>query len=678
MMAVDVELLQIFRDETNERLDRIVTTLLAIESAEAEEDALGSLFRDAHSIKGNAGMVGFDEAQQIAHAMEDVLEQARLSGALAPTLAAPLLDATDVVRKVIEGQTGLADGALDALHGAVATVGEQPLVPPRRAENGASPQPNGASSPPHGPADRRNSSPNGGPEEDVRSMRVGAAKVDRLLDVVGETVLHRRRLDHLVGDQVRQVDEGVDDELGAGDRLLDDLRDAVISMRMLPLSSIAGRFPRAVRDLALAEGKEVRLEMVGTDTQLDRLILDGISENIVHLLRNAISHGIETSQERARAGKPATARVELRAEPRGDLVAVSVADDGGGVPAELLRRGKAQGSLAEVLAEAGLSTAEEVTELAGRGVGLGAVKRHVESLGGSLVASSRPGHTEMTMLLPLTTSLLNVLLLERGGCMFGLPLANVSEVVNATNVLSLGGKRSVDLRGTSVTLVDLADVLGAVAPPANAIPLALVVSASGRQVAVICDRVIREEEAVVKTLGPMLHGVPGYLGATVLPDGRIALILDPSFVCAQPTRERVSMTPPDEYPRGRRVLVVDDEFTVRELQRSILEAAGYEVITARDGREALETLTSPIGVELVVSDIEMPEMNGLELLGAIRGREHGHSLPVIVVTSHGSEEDRQRGADAGADAYIVKGDFEREGLLAAASRLLVAQDDARG
>lgn len=528
-MAVDVDLLQIFRDETHERLDRIVTTLLAIESAQAEADALDSVFRDAHSIKGNAGMVGFEEAQQIAHAMEDVLESARATGALAPALAAPLLNAVDVIRKVIDGETGLVEAALSALRDAVAGVGHASLP---HTDNGTAPWP-------HGPEDRRASSAREGSGEDVRSMRVGAAKVDRLLDVVGETVLHRRRLGHLIGDQVRHGDEAVDDELGAGDRLLDDLRDAVISMRMLPLSTIAGRFPRAVRDLARAEGKEVLLEMVGTDTQLDRLILDGISENIVHLLRNAISHGIETPRERARAGKPATARVELRAEPRADLVAVSVSDDGAGVPDALLRRGAARGSLAEVLAEAGLSTADEVTELAGRGVGLDAVKRHVESLGGSLVADSRPGHTEMTMLLPLTTSLLNLLLLERGGCMFGLPLANVSEVVRATNVLSLGGKRTIELRGSCVALVDLADVLGAVAPPTDAVPLALVVSASGRQVAVICDRVIREEEAVVKTLGPMLHGVPGYLGATVLPDGRIALILDPSFVCAQPTQERV-------------------------------------------------------------------------------------------------------------------------------------------
>ena len=384
----------------------------------------------------------------------------------------------------------------------------------------------------------------------------------------------------------------MDDELGGGDRLLDDLRDAVISMRTLPLGSIAGHLPRAVRDLAHAEGKQVRLEMVGADTQLDRVILDGISENIVHLLRNSISHGIESPDERVRAGKPETARVELRAEPRGDLVAVTVSDDGRGVSEELVRQGEAHGSLAEVLAQAGLSTADGVTELAGRGVGLDAVKRHVESLGGSLVASSRPGHgSEMSMLLPLTTSFVNLLLLERGGQVYGLPLGSVSEVLSVTKELRLGGRRSIDLRGASVALVDLADVVGADVPPPDATPLALVMNASGRQLAVICDRVLGEEEAVVKTLGSLLRGVPGYLGAAVRPDGRIALILDPAFVSAQRTSLSVSLEPSKKERQRRRMLVVDDEFTVRELQRSILEAAGYDVVTARNGREALEALS---------------------------------------------------------------------------------------
>lgn len=571
------------------------------------------------------------------------------------------------MREVLDGATGVAEQAIGALQGASPAV-SQPDVPGQRANGARSRLPEPAA------ADRPSAGSGAVAVEGERSMRVGAAKVDRLLDVVGETVLHRRRLDHLIGDRARQDDQAVDDELGGGDRLLDDLRDAVISMRTLPLSSIAGRLPRAVRDLAHAEGKQVRLEMVGTETQLDRVILDGISENIVHLLRNSISHGIETPDERRRAGKSTTARIELRAEPRGDLVAVTIADDGRGVSEELLSRGKAHGSLAEVLAEAGLSTAVAVTQLAGRGVGLDAVKRHVESLGGSLVATSQPGcGSEMSMLLPLTTSFVNLLLLERGGQVYGLPLGSVTEVLSVTAELSLGGKRSIDLRGASVPLVDLADVLGAVAAPMSATPLALVMSVSGRQIAVVCDRVLGEEESVVKTLGPLLRGVLGYLGAAVRPDGRIALILDPSFVSAQPNRKRVSLSPSKGDRHRHQLLVVDDEFTARELQRSILEAAGYEVLTARNGREALETLAPKSEVKLVVTDIEMPEMTGLELLGAIRGRGQGQSLPVIIVTSHGSEDDRRRGADAGADAYIVKADFDQEGLLAAVGRLLPAQ-----
>lgn len=668
-MEPDADLLQIFRDETHERVDRIVDVLLAVEVDAAPAGAVDSLFRDAHSIKGNAGMMGFEEAQRIAHAMEDVLEESRRGGALAAGVPAALLEATDALRRVVDGEEGLAGEALARLRGAT----EPPV--PVAADGAPLPHPNGG--PTNGmtthvpvPVPAPEVAPPDAPTPGARSLRVDAEKVDRLLDVVGETVLYRRRLDHLVVDDARRDSRAVDDEAGRGGRLLDELQDAVLRLRALPLSSIAGRYPRAVRELARAEGKDVTLELVGTEAHLDRVILDGISETIVHLLRNAISHGVEPPAERGRAGKRATARIELRAEPRGDLVAISVADDGRGVSAELARRGEARGSLAEVLAEAGVSSAEEVTELSGRGVGLDAVKRHVESLGGSLEVESEAGRgTRTTLLLPLTLALLHLVLVERGGQVFGVPLATVTEVMGVTEELVLGRRRSIEVRGASVPLADLGELLGAAASPVHSVLRALVVTSSGRRVALVCDAVLGEQEVMVKSLGPLLAGVPGYLGAAILADGRIALILDPAFVCSAPAVRRAPAGE-DGAPPAPAVLVVDDQFTVRELQRSILEAAGYRVTTARDGDEALRALADRPDVALVVTDIEMPEMDGLELLRTIRARPAGSSLPVVVMTSRGSDEDRARGAEAGADAYIVKAEFDQESLLDTVARLV--------
>jgi two-component system chemotaxis sensor kinase CheA len=625
----DPEILGIFREEAGERLDRIVATLLALESGEAGPEAVDSLFRDAHSIKGSAGMVGMTEVAAIAHTMEDSLEGPRDEGIFPKELTDPLLKATDELRRLVSGQNGSA-------------VPIQPVAP---------------------------AEPVGPPE---RSMRMSAEKVDRLLDAVGETVLHSRRLDHLLANGAHVLgDERLVAELGDGEVLLDALQDSVIQMRTLPLSSITGQFPRAVRDLAATHQKQVELEVIGADTQLDRVILDGISDSIAHLLRNSVAHGIESPEEREAAGKPRCGRIELRAEQRGAMVAVELTDDGRGVAAELTSQVGPGRTLADVLSEAGVSTASKVSDVAGRGVGLDAVKAHVQSLRGEFEVHSEPGRgTVMTMLLPLTLALLRVLLVERGGQVFGVPLASVEEAITVTDTMSLGGRQAIEVRGRSVPLADLAEIVGAAAPALGKDPTALVVASSGRRVAAACDKIVGEQEVVVKSLGPLLASMPGYLGAAINGDGSVALILDPASLAGQVARgaPRAPAAEPDS-PTSK-VLVVDDQFTVRELQRSILEAAGYRVETARDGREALAKMDGEAGIDIVVTDVDMPEMTGIELLRAIRADPERPSLPVVVVSARGSEDDRRLGVDAGADAYIVKKEFDQRTLLDTVERLI--------
>jgi two-component system chemotaxis sensor kinase CheA len=649
---VETEFMEIFRDEARERLDRIVETLLALESGRAPADAVDSLFRDTHTIKGAAGMVGMDEIGELAHAMEDVLATAREAGSFQAELTEPLLRAADALRQHVEGGGAPVGILVDELSAGV----PEPVH--------ATVEPDSGPAIPSTPRTAR------------RSIRVPAEKIDTLLDLVGETVLHRRRLEHALENGAGRAHSLVSDELDVGERLIDGLKDAAVGMRTLPLSSIVGSLPRAVRDLAIETGKEVELVIHGADTELDRVILEGLSELLVHILRNAVAHGIELPEAREGQGKPACGRLELRAEQCGGVVEVVVADDGRGVPEETLAEARRTGSLADVLARPGFSTASEVSGISGRGVGLDAVKKQVESYGGSIEVRSEPRKgTEVLLRLPLALALLEVLLVERAGSVYGLPLASIDEAISVGEVLWLAGRPALELRGISIPIADLAELVGGTAaPPGDRAP-AIVLHASGRRVAVRCDVLLGKDEVVVKALGPLLSSQSTYLGAAILGDGRIALLVDP--VAVVHTADRMSIAPPTlsvPVPASatgtHKVLVVEDSLAVRQLQRSILEAAGYRVATARDGREALEVLGRDETIEIVVTDVDMPELDGFQLTAAIRAHPTYSALPVIVVTSRGDECDRQRGIEAGADAYMVKHGFDQQVLLETVERLV--------
>ena len=649
MTVADTEFLDIFRDEARVRLDRIVETLLALEGGSAADDAVDSLFRDIHTIKGAAGMVGLDEIGALAHVMEDLLANARRQGALAGTLIDPLLRATDALRRHVEGDGEPASELIAELTAAHAPAAEPVVIPAIEV-----------------PA------PSPAPPSESRSIRVPAEKIDTLLDLVGETVLHRRRLEHELGVGRADGHRHVSDELDTGERLLDALKGAAIGMRTLPLSSIVTPLPRAVRDLAAETGKEVELIVEGAETELDRAILEGLPEPLVHLLRNAIAHGIEAPQERERRGKPARGRLELRAEQRGGMVEVTLADDGRGVSEETLAEARRTGSLTEVLTRPGFSTAREVSGISGRGVGLDAVKDHVEAFGGSIEVRSEPGKgTDVILRLPLALALIEVLLVERAGNVFGFPLASVEEALSLGETLALAGRTVIELRGRSIMLADLAELMGAAAEAPAARAPVVVLTASGKRVAAICDALLGKEEVVVKSLGPLLSSLPMDLGAAILGDGRIALLVDPAMLVRASSKQRAAAeVPVAADPSMPNVLVVEDSLTIRELQRSILEAAGYRVQTAGNGREALTLLDRDEPVDLVVSDVEMPEMDGIELTRAIRAHATRSTLPVVIVTTLAADDDRQRGIEAGADAYMVKRQFDQHDLLETVDRLV--------
>jgi two-component system chemotaxis sensor kinase CheA len=688
----DEALTELFRDEATKRLEQMDAALLAIEAGDAGAESIDSLFRHAHTIKGGAGMLGFDDICALAHAAEDVLASVREAGAFAPELAAPLLRATAALRGQLAGTGEPVDGIIDELAASRALVTGDGRRPPRAvaADPGAAPvtgPPAAGQAAAGPPADGLPAAglPDAGlPAEGIpepepsppaslpQTLRVPAGKIDHLLDVTGEIMQDRRRLTHAL-DADQRLSPDVTELLGSGERMLGDLMDTAVAMRTLPLTLITGRLPRVMRDLARAAGKDVGLVITGDDTELDRVILESLSEPLGHLLRNALVHGIESPAERERAGKPARGRLELRAVPRGSLVEIVVADDGRGVSPEVIEKASRHGSLTDLLAGPGYSTAEAVTDLAGRGVGLDAVQTYVRSLGGSLEVRSEPGRgMEVVLLLPVALALVEVLLFERGGAVYGVPLAAVEEVLLVTHTLLLQGRPALELRGRSLPVNDFAALIGAPAPPLADQPSALVIAVGGRRSVVTCDALLGQEEVMVKPLGSVLASVEGYLGAAILGDGRIALLVEPAMLTGRsaPIPGTAAPDATADPVAAPKVLVVEDSFTVRELQRSILEAAGYPVVTARDGRDALGVLGRDAKIALVVTDLEMPELDGIELTRAIRADTALASLPVVIVTSRGSQDDRRRGIEAGADAYMAKPDFDQQVLLATVERLV--------
>jgi len=466
--------------------------------------------------------------------------------------------------------------------------------------------------------------------------------------------------------------------------LTDDLQTDVKRFRMLSFGHLGDGLERVTRDLARSLGKEARLVLIGSDTELDRRAVEEMKDPLVHLLRNALDHGIETPEERQRLNKPSLGSVVVAAAQRGGTVVIEIEDDGAGIEPESIRRAAIERGLiteAEVAAmndrevlrlvfHPGFSTKVDVSEVSGRGVGLDVVARNVERLGGRVDIQSTPGSgTRFVVTLPLTLATTRALLVEAGDAVYAVPLAAVQCVLRAERLTSMGGRLMLEHEGNAIPVAPLATLLDAgVAPaPASAgIGMTFAIVAVGAQrVALMIDRVLGEQEIVVRPLPFPTLRVRHHAGATILGSGRVVPILNAADLVRAVSKSGPTPAParPAEVkPRRRRVLVADDSLTTRTLERYILEAAGYEVVLAGDGAEALALLQEK-GCDALVSDVDMPGLDGIALTLRVRAEPKLRDLPVILVTSLDSALDRERGLQAGADAYVVKSSFDQDQLL---------------
>jgi two-component system, chemotaxis family, sensor kinase CheA len=476
--------------------------------------------------------------------------------------------------------------------------------------------------------------------------------------------------------------------------VIDNLEQEIKRLRMLPLSTITSSFPRMVRDLAKQSRKEAVLITIGGETELDRRILEGIKDPLVHLLRNAVDHGIETPDRRRALGKSRTGEITISAEQYGKEVVIRISDDGAGLDLEAIRHAVSrqgrkdaatmtEAELLEAIFSLGVSTSRMITDISGRGVGLNVVRNNIENLQGRIQVDYKPGSgTSFTLTLPLALTGTRGLLIRSAGQLFVAPITSVERTlsVRPEDIFTLEGRDTIEYNGRPVTLVRLSDLLELPDRPIsdNKRFPAIVMVVAERRMAFLVDELTGEQEVVVKDLGKQLARVAGIAGATVLGNGEVVLILNAadlmklavSFHKSSLLEDFQQETTPDVVRSAKCILVVDDSITTRTLEKNILEAAGYNVKIAMDGYEALAIVRSADRPDLVVTDIVMPRMDGFDLTKNIKEDPQTSSLPVILVTSLDSPEDKERGIEVKADAYIVKSSFDQVNLLETIEQLI--------
>jgi two-component system chemotaxis sensor kinase CheA len=474
-------------------------------------------------------------------------------------------------------------------------------------------------------------------------------------------------------------------------QLVADLEQEVMAARVLPISTVFANLPRAVRELARETGKEIELTIEGETTELDRKMIESLNDPLVHLIRNAVDHGVEPPDEREQAGKPRQGTIYVSAQSVGPYVHVAIRDDGRGMDPKRLREAAVRKGLysseaaalltdqeaMELIFTPGFSTAQIITDISGRGVGMDVVRTNIVELGGQVQLSSQLGAgTTITLVLPMTLVTTRVLLVEVGEHTFALPASGCqgSAWAYTDRVKTVEGRAMLPHEGRLASLLRLADLLdvgGAQPFPSHRRMPAVVVGTAQRPLALIVDRLLDEREVVVKPLGPLLEKQRRYGGAIQLGDGRLILLLNPVALVqvARGLALATTVVKHDAARRHSRLLVADDSFTTRELIRTILQSAGYDVTTAVDGFDALDKLRGGT-YDLVVSDVEMPRVDGFQLTSHIRNDLGLTDLPVIIVTSLASETHRRRGLEVGAQAYIVKSQFNQSNLLETVQQLL--------
>ncbi|GAB5345891.1 response regulator [Pseudomonas fluorescens] len=747
----DASLLELFSLEADAQTQVLSAGLLALERNPTQADQLEACMRAAHSLKGAARIVGVDAGVSVAHVMEDCLVSAQENRLyLQPEHIDALLQGTDLLMRIATPGNDVGSADIDAyvalmerlLDPSQPTVRVEPAPAPTPApapvieELSPEPEPAPAVMP---SAPRQNKPMTEGGE---RVLRVTAERLNSLLDLSSKSLVETQRLKPYLASmqrlkriqsnsaraletldgQLRALDLSLEAQEALADtrRLLSEaqallaektaeldefgwqagqraqvLYDTALACRMRPFADVLAGQVRMVRDLGRSLGKQVRLEIEGEKTQVDRDVLEKLEAPLTHLLRNAVDHGIEMPEQRMLAGKPAEGLIRLRASHQAGLLVLELSDDGNGVDLERLRgtivdRHLSPLETAQRLSEEelltflflpGFSLRDKVTEVSGRGVGLDAVQHMVRQLRGAVVLEQTAGQgSRFHLEVPLTLSVVRSLVVEVGEEAYAFPLAHIERMCDLApdDIVQLEGRQHFWHEGRHVGLVAASQLLQRPPGQSNEETLKVVVIRERDAVyGIAVERFVGERTLVVLPLDARLGKVQDISAGALLDDGSVVLIVDVEDMLRSVDKllntgrlERIARRSQQatEAPR-KRVLVVDDSLTVRELQRKLLLNRGYEVAVAVDGMDGWNALRSE-DFDLLITDIDMPRMDGIELVTLLRRDTRLQSLPVMVVSYKDREEDRRRGLDAGADYYLAKASFHDDALLDAVVELI--------
>ena len=701
--------------------------------------AFDDLARGLHTLKGSAATIGLDDLADLAHRMEDaVLPLRGQGGVLPPALADALLRSLDAflahVRALagrggepqdLEPARALLAAAQLATHAQPSPPAHTPAppvkppklpVPPAAQEETphlspydqlpAAPRP----LPPLPPETPPPPSPESFPPALEEGWRVQPHQVVTLLQEVERLRELRLRVD----ERRRELERGIallsrlgvlaetaearallagtsralaaDGEEAAD--LVASLEEGLKQITTLPMRTALEPLRRAVRDLCKATGKEARLEVVGAEVSLDRRVLEALRGPLVQLVRNAVDHGLERPDEREARGKHREGALTIRVEQQGNLLFLEFADDGRGLDAEKIREAAVRLSMLtpeearvalpqqlwQLLFRPGFTTREEVSAVSGRGVGLDLVRAQLLELRGHVEVQSVAGQgTRFLLSLPADLGSSPLLVVRAGEQLVGVPMAAIesSRSAKASEMLVGRGQSTLDYRDQRIPLRDLGALLGLRQPeaPEPGTPL-LVIQQQGERIALAVDEVLGDKELMVRPLPAETRDLPAWQGAATLAGGELLLVLRPEWLVRPESHVAASATP------ARRALVVDDSLTARALHRTALESGGYQVHTASSARQALEHLRHT-AYEILVCDVAMEEMDGLELTRAIRARPETQGLAIIVVSAHDGEAGRARGAAAGADGFLSKRDCASGRLLAEVAQVIARRKEGQ-
>ncbi len=752
-------LVSVFQTEAAEHIKSLAEMLFNLEDGQGDiSQILVNAFRQAHSLKGSAGTIGFDRVATVTHALEDALGALQKNQKkISPEITDVLLDTLEIIRhSVKESQIGesklsekesesaakcrkiAADLSNVIQEEALRNVKSKSLLPspPDKEEveskkietkqekvepESAPAAPSAASTKDEFIRVSEDSIENlighigelfeahlhlSSVNNDLERLDVGAENVCRLIQGWADRKTSSQNQHLLVKGELESILDAVralkaQAALAAKrfkrderefSKLIQVSRDALQKIRLAPVSTIFVMIRRQVREICRVTNKRVELFLDGGEYAVDRKVLEAIEDPLIHLIRNAVDHGIEDSETRLQVGKSERGKLSVIARHVGDAVELVISDDGKGIDPEKIREtirkknmmkpadidNLTKDQLLDFLFESGFTTTSGVSKISGRGVGLDVVKFTMERLGGEVRIGGKLGlGTTFTLRLPLSMSTLRCLLVRVSGRIMAIPASNVDKVIllNPSTIQNVGGGETVVYNKQSIALSKMSNLLHLteVPRPKNEMRVIVIVSFGERRVAFDVDDIVEYTQLILRPLGDLLERVSYVSGVSLLGSGEVALVLNPSdLVRSGGGQKGLSATTKmagKVSKSAASILVVDDSMTTRTLEKSLLEAAGYNVMTAQDGYQALDIVSSK-RCDLVVSDIQMPNMDGLTLARTIKSQYRYLKIPVILVSSLGSDEDKMRGMESGADAYIVKKDLSQKELISTIEQLL--------